>query len=287
MFLYFYRILRLKNSENLRDKFAFFKNRNVHVKMLSLALQRSSGRSFGRIVVNCRGGGFKRRYRMIDFKRTIYDIPCIIRKLEYDFYRQSFIFLVCYLNGVISYILSPNNVKIGDFLMSSRSKQLPLVVGNSMPLINFPNGVLVHNVELYPFSGGQVSRASGSFVQILRRVGDFFLLLKLRSGEYRLFSNNCFASLGSVLDKRLFLKKQKENKAGEARWLGRKSKVRGVAMNPVDHPHGGGQGKTTAGRHPVSPTAKLTKGKRTKKIKFTKFFIIKPRFLSKFSLSLS
>lgn len=287
MLFFFFKILRLKNSILLKKKFNMIKNSNIFIKSLTLSLKRSSGRSYGSITVLGKGGGYKRRYKLLDFKRSIYDIPCVVRKLEYDFYRKSFIFLVCYSNSVLSYILASSDVEIGGFLISSRIKKLPLLSGNSMPLKNFPNGVLIHNIEYFPYSGGKVSRSSGSFAQVLRRIGDFFVLLKLKSGEYRLFNINCLATYGSVLDKRLFILKSPENKAGESRWLGKKSKVRGVAKNPVDHPHGGGQGKTTAGRHPVSPTAKLTKGKRTRKLKFTNGFIVKPRYLDKYSLSMN
>ena len=245
-------------------------------RKLTTALRKTGGRNnYGRITSRRRGGGHRRRYRIIDFKRNKFDFSGLIESIEYDPNRSPRIALVKYEDGEKRYIIAPDGLKVGDKIISSKDKQIPFKTGNSMPLGKIPEGLLVHNIELKPGKGAQMARSAGSYARIMASEGGM-VTLKLPSGELRLVSENCLATIGTVGNK------SHENiaigKAGRARWMGRRPKVRGVAMNPVDHPHGGGEGKTSGGRHPVSPWGTPAKGYRTrKKNKVSDRFIIKRR----------
>ena len=226
----------------------------------------------GRITSRRKGGGVKRKYRLIDFKRNKFDMKAEVVRIEYDPNRSAFISLIKYEDGEFRYILSPQNIKIGDHLISGQNVEIK--EGNSLPLKNIPVGTNVHNIELKPGAGGQLSRSAGSSVQIVSKE-DLYVQLKLVSGEIRLVNKNCLATVGSVSNPDN--KNKKLGKAGRKRYLGCRPKVRGVVMNPVDHPHGGGEGRTSGGRHPVTPWGKPTKGKKTRNNKKTNVFILKRR----------
>ena len=226
----------------------------------------------GRITSRRMGGGVKRKYRSIDFKRNKFDIAAEVVRIEYDPNRSAFISLIKYQDGEFRYILSPQNIKIGDKLISGQNVEIK--EGNCLPLKNIPVGTSVHNIELKPGAGGQLSRSAGSSVQIVSKE-DLYVQLKLVSGEIRLINKNCLATVGSVSNPDN--KNKKLGKAGRNRYLGRRPKVRGVVMNPVDHPHGGGEGRTSGGRHPVTPWGQSTKGKKTRTNKKTNVFILKRR----------
>ena len=233
-------------------------------KSLTRALRRTGGRNNkGRITSRHRGGGHKRRYRIIDFKRNKYDIPGVVNTVEYDPNRSCRIALVHYADGEKRYILAPDGIKVADEVISSRTRT-PLRPGNAMPLSQVPTGMMVHNIELKPGKGGQIARAAGAAAKIMASDGGM-VSLKLPSGEVRLVSENCMAVLGVVGNKSH--ESINLGKAGRSRWLGRRPHVRGVAMNPVDHPMGGGEGKSSGGRHPVSPTGIPSKGYKTRKKK--------------------
>lgn len=241
------------------------------VKALTFGLKSSGGRNnAGRITSYNRGGGHKRRYRVIDFKRLKDGMAASVERIEYDPNRTAFIALIKYEDGELSYILAPQKLQIGDKIFSGADADIK--PGNVLPLKNIPVGTIVHNVEMRPGKGGQIARSAGSYVQIVGKDVSM-VLLKLRSGEVRTVSAGCRATIGSVSNSDL--QNTTIGKAGRARWLGRRPVVRGVAMNPVDHPHGGGEGKTSGGRHPVTPWGKCTKGKKTRKRKYTNKFIIK------------
>ena len=228
----------------------------------------------GRITSRRRGGGHKRRYSIIDFKRNKYDVEATVIGIEYDPNRSSRIALLEYVDGEKRYIIAPEGLTDGDKVMSSKNK-IPFNVGNSLPLDIIPEGMLIHNIELKPGKGGQMARSAGSYARIVAKEGRL-VTLKLPSGEMRMVYGDCVATIGSVGNK------SHENivsgKAGRSRWLGKRPKVRGVAMNPVDHPHGGGEGKTSGGRHPVSPCGTPAKGYKTrKKNKSSNKFIVKRR----------
>ena len=245
-------------------------------RKLTTALRKTGGRNNnGRITSRRRGGGHRRRYRIIDFKRNKFDFSGIIESIEYDPNRSPRIALVNYNDGEKKYIIAPEGIKVGDKIISSKENKIPFKTGNAMPLGRIPEGLLVHNIELKPGKGAQMARSAGSYARIMASE-DGMVTLKLPSGELRLISENCLATIGAVGNK------SHENisigKAGRARWMGRRPKVRGVAMNPVDHPHGGGEGKTSGGRHPVSPWGTTAKGYRTrKKNKASNKYIIKRR----------
>ena len=224
----------------------------------------------GRITSRRMGGGVKRKYRSIDFKRNKFDMAAEVVRIEYDPNRSAFISLIKYQDGEFRYILSPQNIKIGDKLISGQNVEIK--EGNCLPLKNIPVGTSVHNIELKPGAGGQLSRSAGSSVQIVSKE-DLYVQLKLVSGEIRLINKNCLATVGSVSNPDN--KNKKLGKAGRNRYLGRRPKVRGVVMNPVDHPHGGGEGRTSGGRHPVTPWGQATKGKKTRTNKKTNVFILK------------
>ncbi len=230
-------------------------------KSLTTALRKSGGRNNkGRITSRHRGGGHRRRYRIVDFKRDKHDIPGKIVAIEYDPNRSANIALVFYADGEKRYILAPATLSVGATILSGESA--PLTLGNSLPLQRIPSGMVVHNVELVPGKGGQIVRSAGTSAQIMAH-DNGFTSLKLPSGEVRMVSDKCFATLGQVGNRTH--EQIISGKAGRSRWLGRRPKVRGVAMNPVDHPMGGGEGKSSGGRHPTTPWGKPTKGYKTRK----------------------
>ena len=244
------------------------------VKSLTVGLTKSGGRNnHGRITTRHIGGGHKRKYRSIDFKRTNFDSPAVVERLEYDPNRTAFIALIRYKNdGALSYILAPQRLKEGDEVVSG--EKVDIKPGNALPLKNIPVGTIVHNVELKQGKGAQLARSAGSYIQLTGKDSGY-ALLRLRSGEVRKVSAECMATIGAVSNP----DHQNVNygKAGRKRWLGVRPTVRGVAMNPVDHPHGGGEGKTSGGRHPVTPWGKSTKGKKTRSNKSTDKFIVRRR----------
>jgi large subunit ribosomal protein L2 len=232
-------------------------------KSLTIALRKSGGRNnLGRITARHIGGGHKRRYRIIDFRRDKHGIPAKVFSIEYDPNRSSRIALLHYSDGEKRYIIAPNGLKVGDTVTSGSGSEI--AVGNTLPLKEMPLGSFVHNVELKPGKGGQLGRSAGSALQLMAREGNY-AQLKMPSGEVRMINVNCLATYGLVGNS------EHENislgKAGRTRWLGRRSYVRGVAMNPVDHPMGGGEGKTSGGGHPVSPWGQKAKGLKTRKRK--------------------
>ena len=243
-------------------------------KRLTRALRKKGGRNnTGRITIRRRGGGHKRRYRLIDFKRDKYDIPAKIMTVEYDPNRSANISLVNYIDGEKRYILSPVGVKVGDSIVSGENA--PLKVGNCLPLKYIPAGLNVHNIELIPGKGGQMVRSAGASAQIMAHDSGM-CTLKLPSSEIRMVRDTCMATIGQVGNR--IHEQIVSGKAGRTRWLGRRPKVRGVAMNPVDHPMGGGEGKSSGGRHPTTPWGKPTKGYKTrKKNKKSNALIIKVR----------
>lgn len=239
------------------------------VKMLN----RSAGRNVhGRVTIRRRGGGHKRYYRIIDFKRDKDGIPANVAAIEYDPNRSARIALLNYADGEKRYILAPLNIKVGDRIMSG--PQADIKPGNALPLANIPLGTHIHNIELRLGKGGQIVRSAGGFAQLMAKE-DRYALVKLPSGEVRMVLLKCKATigqLGNVEHENLSI-----GKAGRARWAGRRPRVRGVAMNPVDHPMGGGEGRSSGGRHPCSPWGMPTKGYRTRKNKRTDRFIVKRR----------
>ena len=231
-------------------------------KALTEALRKTGGRNnHGRITSRRRGGGHKRRYRIIDFKRNKLDIEGTVTTVEYDPNRSCRIALVLYADGERRYILAPDGLKVQDKVIAS-NQRVPLRAGNAMPLGEIPHGLMVHNVELKPGKGGQLARSAGAAARILSQEGSM-VTLRLPSGEIRLIHEKCAATVGEVGNKSH--ETVNLGKAGRSRWLGRRPKVRGVAMNPVDHPMGGGEGKSSGGRHPVSPKGIPAKGYRTRK----------------------
>ena len=234
-------------------------------KSLTPPLSKSGGRnSRGRITARRRGGGHKRRYRRIDFRRNNHGVPGRVASIEYDPNRSAFIALVIYRDGDRRYILAPNGLSVGATVQAGA--EAPIALGNALPLLRIPVGTTVHNVELNPGQGGRMARSAGSEVQIMGRdEEDGRVQLRLPSGEIREVLSICQATIGQVgnVDHQNVVL----GKAGRARWLGRRPKVRGVVMNPVDHPHGGGEGKSSGGRHPVTPWGKPTKGYKTRKRK--------------------
>jgi large subunit ribosomal protein L2 len=232
-------------------------------KSLTVGLSRKSGRnSSGRITSRRRGGGNARRYRIIDFKRNKLDIPAKVASIEYDPNRSSRIALLHYVDGEKRYILAPRDIKVGDTLLAGDKADIK--AGNALPFAKMPMGTIVHNIELYPGKGGQMCRAAGTYAQLVAREGKQ-ALLRLPSGEIRKVPSRCFATVGQVGN--ILHENINIGKAGRNRWLNRRPKVRGVAMNPVDHPLGGGEGRSSGGRHPVTPWGAPTKGYKTRNIK--------------------
>ena len=246
-------------------------------KTLTVGLSKSGGRNNkGRVTARRRGGGHKRLYRMIDFKRNHFEIPAKVERIEYDPNRSAFIALLLYDDGKKSYILAPQRLAVGDTVVSSAKADIK--PGNALPLANIPVGTIIHNVELKPGKGGQIARSAGTYVQLVGR-DQSYSILRLNSGEQRMTRSECMATIGAVSNSDN--KNIKLAKAGRSRWLGRRPSVRGVAMNPIDHPHGGGEGKTSGGRHPVTPWGKPTKGKKTRTNKTTDRLILRSRHLKK------
>jgi large subunit ribosomal protein L2 len=246
---------------------------NKPEKSLLEPLNKTGGRNnYGRITSRHRGGGHKRRYRRIDFKRNKRDIAATVTSIEYDPNRSARIALLRYVDGEKRYILWPSGLKIGDSVVAGENA--PFNVGNALPLRAIPLGTLVHNVELSLGKGGQMVRSAGSYAQVMAKEGDR-ATLRLPSGEVRMVHLNCYATIGEVGNA------EHENvvsgKAGRSRWLGRRPKVRGVAMNPIDHPHGGGEGRTSGGRHPCTPWGKPSKGYKTRTKKPSDAFIVRRR----------
>jgi large subunit ribosomal protein L2 len=243
------------------------------VKSLTEGLSKSGGRNnHGRITSFHRGGGHKRRYRAIDFKRRKFDVPAVVERLEYDPNRSAFIALLRYKDGELSYILSPQRLAVGDEIVAA--ERADIKPGNAMPMKNIPLGTIIHNIELKPGKGGQIARAAGTYAQLVGK-DQGYALLRLSSGERRMARAECMATIGAVSNPDH--QNTNKGKAGRSRWLGRRPHVRGVAMNPVDHPHGGGEGRTSGGRHPVTPWGKSTKGKRTRNNKKTDRYILRRR----------
>ena len=246
-------------------------------KSLTEGLRKKGGRNnLGRITVRFRGGGHKRNYRVIDFKRTKFDMVAVVERLEYDPNRTAFIALVRYEDGELNYILAPQRLAVGDQVVSG--VKVDIKPGNALPLKNIPVGTVVHNVEMKVGKGGQIARSAGTYVQLVGK-DQGYAQLRLSSGEVRIVRAECMATIGAVSNP----DQQNINlgKAGRSRWLGRKPHNRGVTMNPVDHPHGGGEGRTSGGRHPVTPWGKPTKGKKTRNNKKTDSLIMRRRQLAK------
>ncbi len=243
------------------------------VKALSEGLTKSGGRNnAGRITARRRGGGHKRLYRMVDFKRRKFDVPAKVVRLEYDPNRTAFIALIEYDDGEVSYILAPQRLEAGDTVVSGEKADIK--PGNAMPLASIPVGTIVHNVEMKAGKGGQIARSAGTYVQLVGRDAGH-ALLRLGSGEVRMVRAECMATIGAVSNSDQG--NIKLGKAGRKRWLGKRPSVRGVAMNPVDHPHGGGEGRTSGGRHPVTPWGRPTKGAKTRHNKKTDRLIVRRR----------
>ena len=243
------------------------------VKALTKGLSKSGGRNnSGRVTARRRGGGHKRSYRIIDFKRKKFDMPATVERLEYDPNRSAHIALVKYEDGEQAYILAPQRVGPGDTVVAG--EKVDVQPGNAMPMRNIPVGTVIHNIEMKVGKGGQIARSAGTYAQLVGKDSGY-ALLKLGSGEQRMIRAECMATIGAVSNpdqKNINL-----GKAGRNRWLGKRPSVRGVAMNPVDHPHGGGEGRTSGGRHPATPWGKPTKGKRTRSNKKTDRLIMRRR----------
>lgn len=230
-------------------------------KPLTTTLNYKAGRGDGgKIAVRRKGGRVKKKYRIIDFKRSKFGVPAVVKSIEYDPYRTAFIAHVTYSDGEHAYILSPEGLKVGDTVISGENADIK--IGNTLPLDKIPPGTNVHNIEINKGRGGQIARTAGSFATVAAKDGDY-VTLKLPSTEMRKVHKSCIATIGILSNKDHNL--VSIGKAGRSRWLGRRPKVRGVVMNPVDHPHGGGEGRTSGGRHPVSPWGQPTKGYKTRR----------------------
>jgi len=246
-------------------------------KTLIEGLTGNGGRNnTGRITARRRGGGAKRLYRIVDFKRTKADVPATVERIEYDPNRTAFIALIRYEDGQLSYILAPQRLAVGDKVVSGN--KVDVKPGNSMPFTGMPIGTIVHNVEMKPGKGGQIARAAGTYAQFVGRDGGY-AQLRLSSGELRIVRQECMATVGAVSNPDN--SNQNLGKAGRTRHMGKRPAVRGVAMNPIDHPHGGGEGRTSGGRHPVTPWGKPTKGRKTRTNKATAKYILRSRHARK------
>ena len=242
-------------------------------KRLTEGRQRVSGRNNkGRITIRHRGGGHKKLYRIVDFRRDKREIPAKVASLEYDPNRSALIALLAYAYGEKRYILAPDGLAVGSSVIAGENADI--LVGNSLPLKNIPLGTMIHNIELRRGKGGQMARSAGAAGQLLAKEAGY-AQIKMPSGETRMVHLECYATIGQVGN--LNHENVSIGKAGRSRWLGRRPTVRGVVMNPIDHPHGGGEGKTSGGRHPVSPWGQPTKGYKTRNNKRTQRFIIKRR----------
>jgi len=246
-------------------------------KALTEGLRKKGGRNnTGRITARRRGGGHKRRYRMIDFKRDNFGVIGTVERLEYDPNRTAFIALVRFEDGDLRYILAPQRLSAGDQITSG--KNVDIKPGNAMPMENIPVGTIIHNIEMKKGKGGQMARSAGTYAQLIGK-DQGYAQLRLGSGELRMVRAECMATVGAVSNSDQ--QNIKLGKAGRKRWIGKRPSVRGVAMNPIDHPHGGGEGRTSGGRHPVSPWGKPTKGKRTRSNKKTDGLIMRRRHAKK------
>ncbi|MCT4635619.1 MAG: 50S ribosomal protein L2 [Rickettsiales bacterium] len=243
------------------------------LKTLTVGKNSTGGRNNqGRITSWHKGGGHKQKYRIVDFRRNKIDVEASIERIEYDPNRTAFIALIKYVDGEMSYIIAPQKLVVGDKVVSGVN--VDIKIGNALPLKSIPIGTIVHNIEMKPGKGAQIARSAGCYAQLVGKdVG--YAQLRLRSGELRVVSIDCMATIGVVSNS------DQQNimigKAGRNRWLGRRPVVRGVAMNPIDHPHGGGEGRTSGGRHPCTPWGKSTKGKKTRRNKLTSKFILRSR----------
>jgi large subunit ribosomal protein L2 len=247
------------------------------VKGLTEGLTKTGGRNnHGRTTVWHRGGGHKRRYRLVDFKRRKQGVPGTVERLEYDPNRTAFIALIRYEDGEMAYILAPQRLGVGDVVIAD--DRADIKPGNAMPLKSMPVGTIVHNVELKAGKGGQIARSAGCYAQLIGK-DQGYAQIRLSSGELRMVRGECMATVGAVSNPDNA--NQKLGKAGRKRWMGKRPHVRGVVMNPVDHPHGGGEGRTSGGRHPVTPWGKPTKGKRTRTNKKTDRLIMRSRHQAK------
>jgi large subunit ribosomal protein L2 len=259
----------------LVDRSALYKG--APVKALTEGKSSTGGRNNnGRVTSRFRGGGHKKAFRVIDFKRRKFDAAAKVERLEYDPNRTAFIALVKYDDGEQAYILAAQRMAVGDMVVAG--EHVDVKPGNAMPAGNIPVGTIVHNIELKIGKGGQIARSAGSYAQIVGRDGEY-VILRLNSGEQRLVHGRCMATIGAVSNPDHM--NISIGKAGRSRWLGRRPHNRGVTMNPVDHPHGGGEGRTSGGRHPVTPWGFPTKGKKTRKNKSTTKFIVSSRHARK------
>ncbi len=243
------------------------------IKGLTEGLSAKGGRNnTGRVTTRFRGGGHKRTYRVVDFKRRKFDMGATVERIEYDPNRTAFIALIRYEDGELSYIIAPQRLSVGDTVIAGNN--VDVKPGNAMPLASMPIGTIIHNVELKPEKGGQIARSAGAYAQLVGR-DQGMAILRLNSGEQRIVPGACMATVGAVSNSdhgNISL-----GKAGRKRWMGKRPHNRGVTMNPVDHPHGGGEGRTSGGRNPVTPWGKPTKGKRTRSNKTTDKFIMRSR----------
>ena len=254
------------------DRSSLYKGKPV--KALTEGLTKSGGRNnLGRITARFIGGGHKRTYRLVDFKRRKFDVEGTVERIEYDPNRTAFIALVSYADGEQAYILAPQRLAAGDKVIASE-KAVDVKPGNAMPLQYIPVGSIIHNVEMKPGKGGQIARSAGGYAQLVGRDAGL-AILRLNSGEQRLVPGSCLASIGAVSNPDHA--NINDGKAGRTVWRGKRPHNRGVVMNPVDHPHGGGEGRTSGGRHPVTPWGKPTKGKRTRSNKSTDKMIMRSR----------
>jgi len=246
-------------------------------KSLTEGLRAKGGRNNkGRITARRRGGSHKRRYRMVDFKRNKFGVEGTVERLEFDPNRTAFIALIRYTDGDLAYILAPQRLREGDKVIADESADIK--PGNAMPMQSIPVGTIIHNVEMKPGKGGQIARSAGTYAQIIGK-DQGYAQLRLSSGELRMVRAECLATVGAVSNPDQ--QNIKLGKAGRKRWIGKRPQVRGVAMNPIDHPHGGGEGRTSGGRHPVTPWGKPTKGKRTRSNKKTDRLIMRRRHAKK------
>jgi large subunit ribosomal protein L2 len=259
----------------LVDRSALYRGKPV--KSLTEGQHSHGGRNNnGRITVRFRGGGHKQAYRVVDFKRRKFDVPARVERLEYDPNRTSFIALLKYEDGEQAYILAPQRLAEGDTIVAG--EHVDVKPGNAMPLGNIPIGTIVHNIEMKIGKGGQIARSAGTYAQIVGRDQEY-VILRLNSAEQRLVHGRCMATVGAVSNPDHM--NTSVGKAGRTRWLGFRPHNRGVAMNPIDHPHGGGEGRTSGGRHPVTPWGFPTKGKKTRSNKSTTKFIVSSRHARK------
>jgi len=247
------------------------------VKALTQGLTKTGGRNnSGRLTAFRMGGGHKRTYRMIDFKRRKWDMPAEVKRIEYDPNRSAFIALIEYTDGTVNYIVAPQRLAVGDSVIAG--DKVDVKPGNAMPLKSIPVGTIIHCIEMKPLKGAQIARSAGCYAQLVGR-DTGYAQVRLTSGELRMIPDSCIATIGAVSNPDNM--NENSGKAGRSRWLGIRPSVRGVAMNPVDHPHGGGEGKTSGGRHPVTPWGKKTRGPKTRSNTSTDRLIIRRRHQKK------